>query len=499
MDNNAIISNSIPTGTPPTHSSGSKKKSSRSSKSNGQKPPSKKSSSKVTIPASAVTFQTPTQPSSSKSRRKKDTSDYDQTFEEKQFILRVPTYLAERIHDIIKEPEQKKSKKDDGKEKRVDLDMDLVFGDHPDILEFFKAGVRPKLPEEPAPVPPPTDKKMKKQLRLERAEKLRKLMDESGYLTDVEYGLNENRAGRFRLKDQTYPCLLVDLPTLVEAYKSVDCMTYYKAGDVSQMILVKDPLEMDKEIHHMQDEKMERIKKEDEKARRRNKKKRKKKKRFQSLPRMFQLEDGLTPSMAGVLKHFERQRLNITKKDIEKMVDEFNKMMEDEDPENIQIEVIEEDIKEDDSSSDDESSSDEEDEEDDEDANNHDSADSDFEQDQLMAAMNEVTPSPMYSPSVAHTPIASAPYSASQRVNMNNINNSIMSDQSLSEMSSGEDDDDAQSLDGNNNANNTSSNSIGFLNNSQQLTDQSMNSDEDHHILLRSWKTPAQCVDAQHL
>jgi TATA-binding protein-associated factor Taf7 len=430
-----------PLGLPPTAPTTQKKKKKRSSSSSSSrtgasnvssKPEQKPSSKSAPRSKSTVNFQIPTAPAK---KFKKSTSDYDQKFEEQQFILRVPTELAERIHNILKEAEQKEKskKKDDKSEKRTDLDMDLIFGDHKEVLEFFKSGVMPKLPEEPIDINQMqngTDKKAKRQKRREKDAKLDKLMDDSGYLTDVEYGVNEGRVGRFRLKDQIYPCELVDIPTLIEAYKSVDCMTYYKAGDISQMIHVKDKSELDKELNSMLNDRREHNK--DEKARRKNRKKKRKKRRTLVLPKMYQLEHGITPSMRNVLQHWEKQRLNITKKDIEKMVDEFNKMMEDEDPDNIAIEVLEEDIKE--SSSEDESSSDEDEDEFD--------IDSDQEEDQLMAALEEsssnlltpqrthstTTPSPMYSPSPAYTP--STPQLGVQTTSMT-------SDQSMSEMSSG--------------------------------------------------------------
>lgn len=413
-----------------------------------QAPPSKKkrkrptaSSSEIRAPAPPsgksrsknVAFQAPQEP------KKKKNHDYEANFEEKQFVLRVPLNLADQIKNVLKEAEQrdKSKKKDHNKgEKRTDLDIDIVFGEHPDLMKFFKSGVCPQLPEEPMLLQNGAveNKKLKKQKRREQEAKLQKLMDDSGYLSDVEYGLEQTRLGRFRFHDQLYPCELVDIPTIVEAYKSIDCMTYYKAGDVSQMILVKTPQEMNNELEIMLNEKRERIKKEEEKASKKNKKKKKRRKKV-VLPKMYQLRDGLTRSLKNVLEHWEKQRLNISKRDIEKMVDEFNKMMEDEDPENIQIEVLEEDINEDESSTDDESGSSEDEDED---------PNSDQEEDQLMAAlggdslsvpqrsMSGQTPSPMYSPNPGYTP--STPQLAMQ--------NSMMSDQSLSEMSSGDEDED---------------------------------------------------------
>jgi TATA-binding protein-associated factor Taf7 len=462
-----MLSGSTPLGlSPQAPISGSKKKKKSSNESastsvrpsnSAQKPPSKKSSR-----TKNVTFQTPQPPSSSRHQKtvpaKKVSSDYEKKFEEQQFILRVPNHLAEIIHKILQEADQKdkgKGKDDGSKEKRQELDMDIIFGEHPEVLNFFKCGVPPQLPEEPQQPVNGAEKKSKKQRRREKEEKLEKLMDEAGYLSDVEYGLNSGRVGRFRLKDMTFPCQLVDIPTIVEAYKSMDCNTYYKSGDVSQMILVKDPTSLEAELEELLNAKREITKKQDEKARKRNKKRKRKKEKSQALPKFYQLEHGITPSMHNVLRHWEKQRLNITKKDIEKMVDEFNKMMEDEDPENVQIEIIEEDIKEDESSSEEESSSESEDS----------ALDSDEEEENLMAALegsgltvrtaSTTTPSPMYSPNSAYTPTPSTPQLSNLQSGV-----SLMSDQSLSEMSSGGEEDDEMSQDG-------TTNQTGFLTSQQ--------------------------------
>ncbi len=39
-------------------------------------------------------------------------------------------------------------------------------------------------------------------------------------------------------KDQEFPATLVDLPTIIEALKTLDYKTVFKSTDVSQMLLV---------------------------------------------------------------------------------------------------------------------------------------------------------------------------------------------------------------------------------------------------------------------
>ena len=43
---------------------------------------------------------------------------------------------------------------------------------------------------------------------------------------------------RFQLNDNEYPATLVDLPTVIEAHKTLDYKTVFKSADVGQMLIV---------------------------------------------------------------------------------------------------------------------------------------------------------------------------------------------------------------------------------------------------------------------
>jgi transcription initiation factor TFIID subunit 7 len=43
------------------------------------------------------------------------------------------------------------------------------------------------------------------------------------------------------MEGKKYPCLLLDLPCIVETHKTQDYKSVYKSGDVGQMILVYEP------------------------------------------------------------------------------------------------------------------------------------------------------------------------------------------------------------------------------------------------------------------
>ncbi|KAG2379544.1 hypothetical protein C9374_006661 [Naegleria lovaniensis] len=237
--------------------------------------------------------------------------DEDDDFEEKQFILRVPEDIAEKIRQRLRK-ESKDSKSSD-KNHRIDLNMSIKFGDDVDILQFLQSA---RMTEE--------DKKIHKRDN-----------DENGYLSDIEYGIDKNRRGRFQFEKQILPCTLVDLPTHIEAYKSVDCQTYYKCGDVSQMIVVQKPQDLESEFqkfrqkrtrfymqksHHHHDPK---------------------KRKAKDLMTSYLMEDGISPSLARVLRHWNAQKIDITRKDIKKLKEKYIQMLEEEDPTKVKIEFIE--------------------------------------------------------------------------------------------------------------------------------------------------------------
>jgi TATA-binding protein-associated factor Taf7 len=69
--------------------------------------------------------------------------------------------------------------------------------------------------------------------------KLRGMLN-SNSVKDIDIIFNDERNGILKFGKEEYKAKLVDLPCITEAYKSIDLMTYYKAGDISQMILVTE-------------------------------------------------------------------------------------------------------------------------------------------------------------------------------------------------------------------------------------------------------------------
>ncbi|KAL1979898.1 hypothetical protein VTN96DRAFT_5005 [Rasamsonia emersonii] len=57
----------------------------------------------------------------------------------------------------------------------------------------------------------------------------------------------EGRRAIFRIRDRQYAATLVDLPCIVEGMKSWDKRSFYKAGDICQMLLVLGPVQNEKE------------------------------------------------------------------------------------------------------------------------------------------------------------------------------------------------------------------------------------------------------------
>lgn len=135
------------------------------------------------------------------------------------------------------------------------------------------------------------------------ASQLRKMINENK-VEEVQLEFNTERNAKFRIGKEIFDAKLVDLPCITEAYKSIDCMTYYKAGDVSQMIQV---VEKPEEIEKIPDKSV----------------------------------SGLTPSTKNIYKHWEKDKLNITKEDIQNLVNEFIKK-EEEDLKDTTIEIYSE-------------------------------------------------------------------------------------------------------------------------------------------------------------
>jgi TATA-binding protein-associated factor Taf7 len=102
--------------------------------------------------------------------------------------------------------------------------------------------------------------------------------------------------------DQEYSAKLVDMACITESWKSNDLMTYYKSGDVSQMLIVTEGK--------------------------------------QTIPNEW--ESGFTAPMRNVLKHWIKEKVNVSVDDINLMIDEVQKLIREEKDPNVKFEVISE-------------------------------------------------------------------------------------------------------------------------------------------------------------
>lgn len=75
------------------------------------------------------------------------------------------------------------------------------------------------------------------------AERLRRtLAEESGAgLTDLELTFTGERDGTLRVGGETFPARLLDLPTKVESWKTLDDVNLVKSTDIGQVIVVGAP------------------------------------------------------------------------------------------------------------------------------------------------------------------------------------------------------------------------------------------------------------------
>lgn len=78
----------------------------------------------------------------------------------------------------------------------------------------------------------------------ELAERLRRLLAEDGgasLATEVELVFRDEREGTLRVGGETFPARLLDLPTKVEAWKTLDDVNLVKSADVGQIVLIGTP------------------------------------------------------------------------------------------------------------------------------------------------------------------------------------------------------------------------------------------------------------------
>jgi hypothetical protein len=67
-----------------------------------------------------------------------------------------------------------------------------------------------------------------------------------GVVDGVTYAYDDGGVLRFSLGGKTYPARLVNLPCVVESHKTLDKASYFKSGDVGQMIIV---YEVRRDVH----------------------------------------------------------------------------------------------------------------------------------------------------------------------------------------------------------------------------------------------------------
>lgn len=155
-----------------------------------------------------------------------------------------------------------------------------------------------------------SDREMERQFVLRLPKDLTLKMKEclkNNDLKDADVTFQNDRDAIFHFGGKNYKAKLVDLPCITEAYKSNDLTTYYKSGDVSQMLLVQDEA-IKEEISN-------------------------------------EYDSGLTPPMKNVRTHWKKQKLNVDKEEIKKMVDDFMKIMSEE-SDNVKIEIFSEEEEE---------------------------------------------------------------------------------------------------------------------------------------------------------
>lgn len=85
-------------------------------------------------------------------------------------------------------------------------------------------------------------------LPLSLAARVRELMQAPGATRDMamhiqfidQPGFEKGRLARVRIGEDFFPATLMDLPTVVESAKSIDGVSFYKCGHVSQMLVVSE-------------------------------------------------------------------------------------------------------------------------------------------------------------------------------------------------------------------------------------------------------------------
>ncbi|CAI9268590.1 unnamed protein product [Lactuca saligna] len=71
------------------------------------------------------------------------------------------------------------------------------------------------------------------------AERIDRLLNESGS-ESMDLSFSDGRSGAFIIGEDHFPASLLDLPCIVESYKTYDDNVLIKTADVGQMIMVRD-------------------------------------------------------------------------------------------------------------------------------------------------------------------------------------------------------------------------------------------------------------------
>ncbi|XP_060970753.1 transcription initiation factor TFIID subunit 7 isoform X2 [Cannabis sativa] len=127
---------------------------------------------------------------------------------EEQFILRVPPSVAERIERLLNE-DPSSSSSDPNSSPSLDLSFTDCFP------QFLSAQ------------------------RTHKAIKLASFINFRAISSCIR--LDDGRTGTFVIGNENFPASLLDLPCVVESYKTYDDSVLIKTADVGQMIMVREP------------------------------------------------------------------------------------------------------------------------------------------------------------------------------------------------------------------------------------------------------------------
>ncbi|PWN54378.1 hypothetical protein IE53DRAFT_308501 [Violaceomyces palustris] len=78
-------------------------------------------------------------------------------------------------------------------------------------------------------------------------EKLREMVGRRAIGEDVWFKFKDSRRAVFHVGNQLYSAKLVDLPSIIESHKTLDNRQMFKICDISQMLLVEDPIKEEAE------------------------------------------------------------------------------------------------------------------------------------------------------------------------------------------------------------------------------------------------------------